>query len=74
MSEEDARGKNRRRWLLAGLGLIALVAAHLYRTTSTELVLGWIPMELAYRLVWMVMAWVFLLFFTAQIWGDGEES
>ncbi len=74
MQEKDARQPMLGRWLLAGLGLVALVAAHLYRTTSTELVLGWMPVELAYRLVWMIMAWVFLLFFTARIWGEGEES
>lgn len=68
MGENDARGPGRR--VLAGLGLLLLVATHLYRTTSTELVLGWMPLELAYRLVWMVMAWLYLLFFTAWVWDE----
>lgn len=48
------------------LGLIVgllLVALHLdaWREQRVVMYAGWIPEELAYRLVWMLAAWIFLL-------------
>ena len=57
-------------WAL-GLGLFAL---HLdfWRSDAGRLVGGVLPEELVYRLVWMALAWGYLLWFCARIWQDEE--
>ncbi len=53
-------------------GFLLLLALHLdfWRTQRPELLLGWIPEELAYRLGWIVLAWLYLLFVCARLWGE----
>jgi hypothetical protein len=33
---------------------------------------GWLPEEALYRLAWMLLAWLYLLWFCTQVWR--EES
>lgn len=57
--------------LLAWLGGLALVALHVdfWRPRRPVLWLGWLPEELAYRLGWMLLAWLYLLFLTRRVWN-----
>lgn len=58
--------------LVAVLGLVLLLVLHLdfWRPQVVRLHFGWLPEELLYRLVWMLFAWGYLLFFCARIWPD----
>ena len=62
--------------VLAGLGLTVLIVLHLdfWRTSTTTLYGGWLPEELAYRLVWMLLAGLYLGFFCARIWRDEDPE
>lgn len=59
---------------IAWVGLVALLVLHLdfWRGPRTDLWFGFVPEEIGYRVVWMLAAWVYLMFFTARIWR-GEE-
>lgn len=59
---------------LATVGFLLLLAGHLdfWRPRSAEIVLGWIPVELAWRLAWMLAAWLYLMAFTRFVWRDEE--
>lgn len=61
---------------LAWAGLLVLLVLHVdfWRPQRPVLWLGWLPEELAYRLGWMLLAWLYLLFFTRWIWRSGEGS
>jgi len=67
-------GRKRIDVVVAWAGFVLLLALHLdfWRPQVARVHFGWLPEELAYRLVWMLLAWVYLLFFCARIWGDGE--
>ena len=53
-------------------GFLLLIALHLdfWREQRPVLYLGWIPEDMAYRLVWMVLAWIYLLYFTRYVWRE----
>ncbi len=66
----------RRDVLLAWFGALLLLALHLdfWRPQRARIVLGWVPEELLWRLVWMGLAWLYLLFFCARIWRREESG
>ena len=53
-------------------GLLVLLTLHLdfWRPQRPELYFGWMPEDLAYRLVWMLFAWLYLLYFAKFIWKE----
>ena len=57
---------------VAWIGFILLILLHLdfWREQSTTLYFGWIPEEMAYRLVWMFLAWLYLMYFTRFVWRE----
>ena len=58
--------------LLAWLGFVTLVLLHLdsWRPQRPRLYLGWVPEELAWRLAWMGLAWLYLLFVLRFVWTE----
>lgn len=59
--------------------MLTLVALHLdfWRVQRVELYFGWLPEELAWRLAWTLLAWVFLLWFCApgrDATAEGEDT
>ncbi len=67
-----------KRWI-AWLGAGLLIGLHhdFFRPQEARLVLGWVPEDLAYRLVWMLLAAAYLFWFTAHVWkapGDGTDE
>jgi len=59
---------------LAWGGLLVLLVGHLdfWRPRSSAIHFGWMPSELAYRLVWMLLAWLYLWIFTRFVWRREE--
>ena len=58
---------------VAWAGFLLLIFLHLdvfWRQPSPDLYFGWIPEEMAYRLVWMVLAWLYLMYFTRFVWRE----
>ena len=55
-------------WILAA----ALLLLHLdfWRPQRPEIYFGWMPEELAYRLGWMILAWLYLEWFTRKVWSS----
>jgi len=51
-------------------GFVLLVLGHLdsWRAQRVVLYFGWIPEELLYRLVWMALAWAYLLYVCRYHW------
>ena len=58
------------------LGFLVLLALHLdfWRGARDAVWLGWIPEELAYRLGWMLLALVYLLYFCRCVWAPAEDE
>jgi len=59
------------RWIAWG-GFLALLGLHLdfWRPQRVVLWFGWMPEELAYRLAWMALAWIYLVHVCAVVWRD----
>ena len=62
--------------VVAGIGLLVLLVLHLdfWRGERHAVLLGWLPEELAYRLVWILLAFLFLLYFCARVWVIPDEA
>jgi hypothetical protein len=62
--------------IAAWAGFLGLVALHLdwWRPQRARLWLGWIPEELAWRLLWMALATAYLFFFCARVWRADESE
>lgn len=58
--------------LLPWVGFLLLLILHLdfWRPQRLVLYFGWLPEEMAYRLLWMLLAWLYLLYFTARVWRE----
>jgi len=61
---------------VAWIGELLLLFLHLdfWRPQRAELYFGWMPEEIAYRLVWMALATAWLVFFCARVWRDEGDS
>ena len=61
---------------LAWIGGAVLVLLHLdfWRSPRPEPWFGWLPDELAYRVVFIGMAWAFMLFVCSRIWTEDVDS
>ena len=68
----------KRRLLLgsAWIGGAALVVLHLdfWRPRRLEPWFGWLPDELAYRIAFIGLAWLFMLFICAWVWPEEPNS
>ena len=55
---------------------LLLLVTHLdfWRPQRATLWFGWLPEELLWRLAWMAAAFLFVVHFTARVWGDPEEE
>ena len=67
--------RKRSQWI-AWLGGMILLVLHFdfWRVQRAELYFGWLPEELAYRVTWLLLAWVYLLYFCAVVWRDEPEE
>ena len=57
------------------LATVALVLAHGVRLPHGDapLILGWLPRDMAYRLVWMTLATVLMIWMTTGPWREAKE-
>lgn len=66
--------------VIAVVGLAVLLALHhdFWRPQRPEILFGWIPEELAWRLGWMALALAYLLHFCRFVWrapdADDEQE
>jgi len=69
------RPRSRSEVVLAIVLALALLALHLdfWRAGRPVIHFGWIPEELLWRLAWMGLAWLYLLWFCARVWREEEE-
>jgi len=56
--------------VIAWIGALLLLALHLLPAPTRILPESWLPPELLFRVAWLGLAWVYLLFFCARIWRD----
>ena len=65
-------GPKRSDVILAWSGFALLLILHLdfWRPQVARLHFGWLPEELAWRLGWMLLAWLYLVWFCARVWRD----
>jgi len=56
--------------VIAWLGALVLLALHLHFwiDPGPDLWWNWLPIDLAYRIAWLVLAWLYLLFFCRFVW------
>jgi len=66
----------RTRRVIAWAGFLVLLALHLdfWRPQRAVLWFGWVPEELLWRLAWMALAWIYLLFVASALWRDDPEE
>ncbi len=62
--------------VIAWSGGVLLLILHLdfWRPQRVALYGGWLPEELLYRLVWMLLAWLYLMYFCARIWRSKADE
>ena len=66
---------NRHR-LFAWLGFVVLVFLHLdfWRPQRVELYWGWLPEEMAYRILWFIGDWLYVLYICGWVWQSSAPS
>jgi len=59
---------------VAWIAGVLLLVLHLdfWREQRVELYWDWLPEELMYRVVWLLLAWGFLLFFCHFVWREDD--
>jgi hypothetical protein len=69
MKADRSRG-----WIGWG-GFLVLLALHLdfWRPQRVRIYFGWVPEELLWRIGWMALAWVYLLYVCRVLWTDEER-
>ena len=57
---------------IAWIALLLLVVTHMdfWRPQEVSLVAGWLPFELAYRIVWLLAAWLYMVFLCRLLWPE----
>lgn len=66
--------RRRHRWVFAG-AVVVLLVLHVdvwNQGRGDALILGFIPYDLAYHLLWMVVAWAVVIYMTVFVWPDEE--
>ena len=66
------RTRSRGAVVTAWAGGLLLLLLHLdfWRPQRPILHFGWLPEELLYRLSWLLLAWLYLMFFCSRIWTE----
>ena len=61
---------------LAAIGFVLLVVLHLdfWRPEGPLLLFGWLPSELAYRAVYVVLAWIYIVWICAAVWRTEDAD
>ncbi len=61
---------------IAAAGFLVLVVLHLdfWRPQSPRLLFGWLPEELGYRIVYIVLAWIYVLWICDRVWREEDAD
>lgn len=67
-------GPQRREQVLFAIAVIVLLAAHMLRFDQGEraLILGFMPIDFAYRLAWLAAASGVVFWMTGRLWPERE--
>ncbi len=59
---------------IAWAGALALLGLHLdfWRDRGTALLMGWMPQELAWRMGWMLLSTLYLIWFCRAVWVEED--
>lgn len=69
-----SEGRRRVEHGLFWVAVVALLAAHMFGVAQGDraLVLGWMPADLVYRVVWIGLAAGLVFWMTGRLWPDAE--
>jgi hypothetical protein len=58
------------------VAVAVLLVAHMFGfgQGGRPLLFGWVPIDLAYRVAWMLLASGLVFWMTARLWGDGARE
>ncbi len=72
----ETKLKKRVAMWLAVTGMPVLLFLHLdfWRAQRETLLFGWLPGELLYRIVFVLLAWLYMLFVCATLWPDEADE
>ncbi len=61
---------------IATVGFVLLALLHLdfWRPQRAELLFGWLPEELAYRVAYILLAWCYILWVCRFLWPAGPDE
>ena len=61
---------------IAAAGFLVLVLLHFdfWRPQSARLLFGWLPEELAYRIVYIVLAWIYVVWICGWVWREEDAG
>ena len=70
----DGRALRMHRWI-AWIGFVILIVLHLdfWRPQRMVLYFGWLPEEIAYRLLWIALAFLYLVYFCTFVWQTKDS-
>ncbi len=66
--------RRRHRWVFAA-AVVVLLVLHVdvwNQGRGDGLILGFIPYDLAYHLLWMLVAWAVVIYMTVFVWPDEQ--
>jgi hypothetical protein len=59
-------------WL--GLALLVFLHFDFWRPHESVLMFGWLPRELGYRILWVLLAWAYLGFICRWLWRPANPD
>ncbi len=74
MTARSARARLERAILYGAPLVLTLLHLDFWRPQRPRLIGGWIPEELAWRVIWMLLAWGYMLFVCSRVWRIDEPA
>ena len=62
------------RFAVTGFVVLAVLHLDFWRPQSPRLLFGWLPEELAYRIVYIVVAWIYMLWICDRVWREEDAD
>ena len=61
---------------IAAVGFLVLVVLHFdfWRPQSARLLFGWLPQELAYRIAYIGLAWIYVVWICRWVWREEDAD
>ena len=61
---------------IAAAGFLVLVVLHFdfWRPQTPRLLFDWLPEELAYRIAYILVAWIYILWICERVWREEDAD